>query len=127
MCSPASRDAAGHRFRVAHHARQRPAAACRSAGGAPGFGPKSWFVRLRNPARAARTTSSSPSPSRSIRSGTSALSSFVALARRGFYDGLREFLQHTIRERMMGDAHAAMWQFVDAVEDVLPAIHGSEA
>jgi hypothetical protein len=46
---------------------------------------------------------------------------------RGFYDGLREFLQHTIRERMLGEAHAAMWQFVDEVEDVLPAIRAAEA
>lgn len=46
---------------------------------------------------------------------------------RGFYDGLRDFMQHTIRERMMGEAHAAMWQFVDDVDAVLPAIRGSEA
>lgn len=45
---------------------------------------------------------------------------------RGFYDGLRAFLDHTIRERMMGDAHAAMWQFVDDVDDVLPAIRNTE-
>lgn len=55
------------------------------------------------------------------------LKPIVFVNTRGFYDGLREFLQHTIRERMMGDAHAAMWQFVDAVEDVLPAISGSAA
>jgi uncharacterized protein (TIGR00730 family) len=54
------------------------------------------------------------------------LKPIVFVNTRGFYDGLREFLQHTIRERMMGDAHAAMWQFVDAVEDVLPVIRGSE-
>lgn len=46
---------------------------------------------------------------------------------KGFYDGLREFMQHTVRERMLGDAHAAMWQFVDAVEDVLPAIRATAA
>lgn len=45
---------------------------------------------------------------------------------RGFYDGLRAFLDHTIRERMMGEAHAAMWQFVDDVDDVLPAIRNTE-
>ena len=46
---------------------------------------------------------------------------------KGFYDGLREFMQHTIRERMLGDAHAAMWQFVDNVDEVLPAIRATAA
>ncbi len=55
------------------------------------------------------------------------LKPIVFVNTRGFYDGLRDFLQHTIRERMMGEAHAAMWQFVDSVEEVLPAIRGSEA
>lgn len=55
------------------------------------------------------------------------LKPIVFVNTRGFYDGLREFLQHTIRERMMGEAHAAMWQFVDSVEEVLPAILGTEA
>jgi uncharacterized protein (TIGR00730 family) len=55
------------------------------------------------------------------------LKPIVFVNTRGFYGGLRDFLQHTIRERMMGEAHAAMWQFVDSVEEVLPAIRGSEA
>lgn len=55
------------------------------------------------------------------------LKPIVFVNTRGFYDGLRDFLQHTIRERMMGDAHAAMWQFVDHVDEVLPVIRGSEA
>ena len=55
------------------------------------------------------------------------LKPIVFVNTRGFYDGLREFLQHTIRERMMGEAHAAMWQFVDDVEEVLPAIRGCDA
>lgn len=55
------------------------------------------------------------------------LKPIVFVNTRGYYDGLRDFMQHTIRERMMGEAHAAMWQFVDAVEEVLPAIHGSDA
>jgi hypothetical protein len=55
------------------------------------------------------------------------LKPIVFVNTRGYYDGLRDFMQHTIRERMMGEAHAAMWQFVDAVEEVLPAIRGSEA
>ena len=45
----------------------------------------------------------------------------------GFYDRLRDFLDHTIRERMLSAAHGAMWQFVDGADDVLPAIHGSDA
>ena len=55
------------------------------------------------------------------------LKPIVFVNTRGYYDGLRDFMQHTIRERMMGEAHAAMWQFVDAFEEVLPAIRGSEA
>ena len=55
------------------------------------------------------------------------LKPIVFVNTRGYYDGLRDFLQHTIRERMMGEAHAAMWQFVDTVEDVLPVIRASEA
>ncbi|HWT15672.1 MAG TPA: LOG family protein, partial [Patescibacteria group bacterium] len=55
------------------------------------------------------------------------LKPIVFVNTRGFYDGLRDFMQHTIRERMMGEAHAAMWQFVDDVDAVLPAIRGSEA
>ncbi len=46
---------------------------------------------------------------------------------KGFYDGLRSFLEHTIRERMLSDTHGAMWQFVETVEDVLPAIRASAA
>ena len=38
-------------------------------------------------------------------------------------DGLRDFLQHTIRERMMGEAHGAMWQFVDAADAVRATEH----
>lgn len=55
------------------------------------------------------------------------LKPIVFVNTRGFYDGLRDFLQHTIRERMMGEAHGAMWQFVDAADAVLPAIRGSDA
>lgn len=55
------------------------------------------------------------------------LKPIVFVNTRGYYDGLRDFMRHTIRERMMGEAHAAMWQFVDTVEDVLPVIRASEA
>lgn len=55
------------------------------------------------------------------------LKPIVFVNTRGYYDGLRDFLQHTIRERMMGEAHAAIWQFVDTVEDVLPVIRASDA
>lgn len=43
----------------------------------------------------------------------------------GFYNGLQQFLQHTIDQRMMSAAHGAMWQMVDDVEDVLPAIRAT--
>ena len=55
------------------------------------------------------------------------LKPIVFVNTRGYYDALRDLMQHSIRERMMGEAHAAMWQFVDTVEDVLPAIRGSNA
>lgn len=55
------------------------------------------------------------------------LKPIVFVNTRGFYDGLREFMQHTIRERMLSEAHGAMWQFVDEVEDVLPAIRACDA
>ncbi|MBK8285941.1 MAG: TIGR00730 family Rossman fold protein [Ahniella sp.] len=41
---------------------------------------------------------------------------------RGFYTGLMQFLELSIRERMMGDAHAAMWSMVDDPSQVLDEI-----
>jgi uncharacterized protein (TIGR00730 family) len=43
----------------------------------------------------------------------------------GFWDLFQRFLLHTIEERMMSPAHAAMWSLVDRVEDVLPRIHAT--
>lgn len=40
----------------------------------------------------------------------------------GFYTGLMQFLEHSIREKMMGDAHAAMWSLVDRPDQVLAEI-----
>jgi uncharacterized protein (TIGR00730 family) len=44
----------------------------------------------------------------------------------GFYDGLLEFMHHSIAERFMGSNHLKMWSVVDEPEDVLDAISGSE-
>lgn len=44
----------------------------------------------------------------------------------GFYDGLLEFMHHSIAERFMGSNHLKMWSVVDEPEDVLDAINGSE-
>lgn len=45
----------------------------------------------------------------------------------GFYDGLQRFLEHSIAEKMMSTAHAAMWTVVDSVDQVLPAIRATPA
>ena len=43
----------------------------------------------------------------------------------GFYDGLLEFMNHSIAERFMGSSHLKMWSVVDEPEDVLDAISNS--
>jgi len=40
----------------------------------------------------------------------------------GFYDGLLEFLGHSVAERFMGRSHLNMWSVVDEPEQVLAAI-----
>lgn len=45
----------------------------------------------------------------------------------GFYDGLVQFLQHSIDERFMGSSHLKMWSVVDEPEQVLDAIDNSPA
>lgn len=46
----------------------------------------------------------------------------VLLNTQDFYAPLQGFLRQVIDERFMQAEHAAMWQLVDAPEDVLPAI-----
>jgi len=43
----------------------------------------------------------------------------------GFYDGLLQFLKHSIDERFMGRDHLKMWSVVDEPEQVLDAIENS--
>ena len=45
----------------------------------------------------------------------------------GFYDGLLQFLMHSIEERFMGSNHLRMWSVVDEPEQVLDAIENSHA
>ena len=45
----------------------------------------------------------------------------------GFYDGLLQFLRHSIEERFMGRNHLKMWSVVDEPEQVLDAIGNSHA
>ena len=45
----------------------------------------------------------------------------------GFYDGLLQFLRHSIEERFMGRDHLKMWSVVDEPEQVLEAIGNSHA
>jgi len=43
----------------------------------------------------------------------------------GFYDGLLEFLGHSVAERFMGRSHLNMWSVVDEPEQVLAAIENA--
>jgi uncharacterized protein (TIGR00730 family) len=45
----------------------------------------------------------------------------------GFYDGLLQFLRHSIDERFMGRDHLNMWTVVDEPEQVLEAMQSSPA
>ena len=45
----------------------------------------------------------------------------------GFYDGLLQFLKHSIDERFMGSSHLKMWSVVDEPEQILDAIESSHA
>ena len=40
----------------------------------------------------------------------------------GFYDLFIDFLEHSVRERFMGDDHATMWSVVDEPEEVMAAL-----
>lgn len=40
----------------------------------------------------------------------------------GFYDGLLQFLEHSVKERFMGSSHLKMWSVVDEPEQILDAI-----
>ncbi len=43
----------------------------------------------------------------------------------GFYDPLFELLHRSVEERFMHDAHLDIWQVVDSIADVLPAIESA--
>ena len=43
----------------------------------------------------------------------------------GFYDGLLQFLNHTIDECFMGSSHLKMWSVVDQPEQILAAMENS--
>jgi len=45
----------------------------------------------------------------------------------GFYDGLLQFLKHSIDERFMGSSHLKMWTVVEEPEQILQAIANSHA
>jgi uncharacterized protein (TIGR00730 family) len=45
----------------------------------------------------------------------------------GFYDGLLQFLNHSVNECFMGSCHLNMWSVVDEPEQVLEAIDNSHA
>jgi uncharacterized protein (TIGR00730 family) len=41
----------------------------------------------------------------------------------GFYDSLFSLLEHSVEKRFMNEKHLEIWQAVDKIHDVLPAIH----
>jgi uncharacterized protein (TIGR00730 family) len=45
----------------------------------------------------------------------------------GFYDGLLQFLKHSVDECFMGSSHLKMWSVVDEPEQILEAIENSHA
>ena len=45
----------------------------------------------------------------------------------GFYDGLLQFLRHSVEEKFMGSNHLKMWSVVDEPEQILGAIANSPA
>ena len=51
----------------------------------------------------------------------------ILLNTAGFYDGLLQFLQHSIDECFMGSSHLKMWSVVDEPEQVLEAIDNAHA
>jgi len=42
-----------------------------------------------------------------------------------FYDPLRDLLHSSVEERFMHDAHLDMWQMVESVDEVIPAIEAA--
>lgn len=51
----------------------------------------------------------------------------VIVNQAGFYDPLRRLLESSVAERFMHAVHLEMWQMVDRVEDVMPAIESADA
>jgi uncharacterized protein (TIGR00730 family) len=49
----------------------------------------------------------------------------VLVNTRGFYDGLLEFLHHSIDEHFMGSRHLDMWSVVDEPEEVIEAMENA--
>lgn len=45
----------------------------------------------------------------------------------GFYDGLLQFMEHSVRERFMGRNHLKMWSVVNEPEQVLEAIENAQS
>jgi len=52
--------------------------------------------------------------------------SIVILNTDGYYDHLKAFLDHGVKEKFMLEKHLAMWSFVDQPEEVLPTIRSTE-
>ena len=50
----------------------------------------------------------------------------VIINTNGFYNGLMEFLRHSVDERFMGRSHLKMWSVVDDPEQVLEAIANAD-
>lgn len=55
------------------------------------------------------------------------LNPIVLLNVNGFYAPLQRFMEQIVEQRFMNRQHLDMWQLVDRVEDVLPAIQAAPA
>jgi len=55
------------------------------------------------------------------------LNPIVLLDTNGFYTPLQAFMEQVIDQRFMNPQHLAMWQRVERVEDILPAIRDAPA
>ena len=49
----------------------------------------------------------------------------IILNTNGYYDLVKAFLEKMVQEHFMGEAHAAMYTFVDEPEEILPAIQNA--
>jgi len=55
------------------------------------------------------------------------LGPIILINTNAYYEGLLDFLRHSVRERFMNHTHLDLWQTVDQPEDVLEALSNAPA